>query len=805
MPAREGRTVTALGIPGVQAPAHTPIALRPYQQDIVTAIHEGLRSGGTGQIRMACGSGKTIVGQRAAEQLLPAGGTVAVLVPSLALIAQTLAAWVQHTEQHLDVLAVCADETVADAVVHVKDLPVPVTTSPQDIAAWLRRPTPGMRLVLCTHLSAPRLADAVIATGALDLAILDEAHHFAGRIDQATRRILRPERLPAARRLFMTATPREDLRPHRTDTDDGAGPVVGMEDETVFGPVLGDYPFARGIAEGYLKDYRIAVIGVRDRDARALMTEPGVEYVDTPGGPSLQTVVAQAALGRARQQFGIRRALTFHPRVEAAAEFSRTLAATLAQAAAGEQHDLYAAHVHGEMEQRLRQRIVGRLRDVPGSWSVISNARCLGEGVDIPAVDAVLFAHPKKSAVDISQAVGRALRRHPHTPGPATIIVPLVVPEEDGEIGDLEPGDYATLWQVVRALRAHDEALGGALDARRGDYGNSDPVLPGKITVMLPPGTSRTFLTDLKLMLVRQTTSIWWEGYDRAARFYAEHGHLRIPRSHPDGTGAWLSHQRHQRSTGRLPAERVTLLDEIGMEWSIDIAAERRAEGLAQARRFHAETGSLDVPQTYVTADGYGLGAYLVYQRAAFAAGKLPPDHVAALNQLGMIWSRSDRWRGYFRKAKAFFDREGHLSAPAGHREDGLHLCVWLTSQRRRYRNGAMPREEIELLEAIGMDWAPKDGPPKRVRKTWPDGARERLLNLLRAGATMRVACETAGVTTKQVAAYARAHPDWSGALDAATMAGRDPSLEHGTHRTYRYHECRCPECRSCHAASKTG
>lgn len=784
----------------------TTLPLRPYQQDIVAAVHDTLSDGGIGQIRMACGSGKTIVGQRSAERLLREGGTVAVFAPSLALIAQTLTAWGRHSEQELDALAVCGDDTVTDNAIRAEDLPVPVTTNATEIAAWLSRPrSTGIRLVLCTYLSAPRLADAVIATNPLDLAIFDEAHHLAGRVDYATRQILHPDRLPTVRRLFMTATPREELRLRPSNVESGTVQMVGMDDHTVFGPVLGDYPFARGIAEGYLEDYRIAVIGIKDSQARALLAEKGVEYVDALGAPSLQTIVAQAALGRAREQFGIQRVLTFHPRVDAAAEFSRTLAANLTHSMPGEQDGLYAAHVHGEMDQRLRERILDRLRDTGGGWTVLSNARCLGEGVDVPAVDAVLFAHPKKSAVDIAQAVGRALRRDPQVAGPATIIVPLVVPDEDGEIGDLEPGDYSTLWQVVRALRSHDEALGAALDTQRCHDSSINPNLPEKITVTLPPGASRRFLVDLKLLLVRQTTSIWWEGYDKATRFYSEHGHLRIPRSHPDGSGAWVANQRSKRRQGLLPAQHIALLEKVGIDWYIDFAEERRAEGLAHARRFYAEHGHLRVPQDHVTAhDRYGLGEFMKYQRTAFAMGILPPDHVAALDSMGMTWSRLDRWSKNFLTAKTFYEREGHLRAPANHRENGLHLVQWLTSQRRRYQRGTITHTEIEMLEGIGMDWDPKSVTPKRVRRPWPDRAPDRLLQLLRDGASMHDACDRIGVTNKQVAAYTRAHPNWNADLNEALMAGRDPDLNHGTYRAYRYDKCRCPECRSAAKATKS-
>lgn len=693
-----------------------PLTLRPYQQEMVAAVYDGLRDGGSGQIRMACGSGKTVVGQRAVEQLLPAGGTVAVLVPSLALIAQTLAAWRQNTEQELDVLAVCADDTVADAGVHTGDFPVPVTTSETVIASWLRRPAQGgMRLVLCTHISARRLAPAVRSTAPLDLVILDEAHRFAGRADYVTREILQPGVLPARRRLPMTATPREDLRLHQENTQGGSAPLVGMDDTGVFGPVLGDYPFARGIAEGYLEDYRIAVIGVRDSEARALLAEQAVDYVDAPGGPSLRTVVAQAALARARQQFGIRSVLTFHPRIEAAAEFSRTLHAALDRTAPGERNSLYAAHVHGKMDHRLRERIIARLRDVRDGWTVISNARCLGEGVDVPAVDGVLFAHPKESAVDISQAVGRALRRSPHNPGPATIIVPLVVPDEDGEIGDLEPGDYTTLWHVVRALRAHDEALGTALDATRRHDSTSTPDLPSKITVILPPGTSSSFLPGLKLLLVKQTTSSWWAGYHEAERYSQHHGHLLVPSLYrtEEGfrLGGWIAQARYRQRRGLLSAERIARLNGLGMDWEPGASAFART--LASAATFREQHGHLRVPQAYDTPDGEHLSSWINKQRGRRRKGKLPAVQEAALTALGMEWDPDrvqEAWDTGQAAVRAYHALHGHLDVPRGYiTPDGHRLGHWLKTQRTKHRKGILDPAQAAALNELGMLWDPDE------------------------------------------------------------------------------------------------
>ncbi|WP_405594618.1 Helicase associated domain protein [Streptomyces sp. NBC_01092] len=680
------------------------VPLRPYQRQIIDSVVAGLRSGGPGQIHMACGSGKTLVGQRAAEELLPHGGTVAVLVPSLALVAQTLNAWRRRSALPLDVLAVCSDDSVADSLVHVADLPVPVSTHPGQITQWLSGPSEDgcLRLVLCTYVSGPRLAEAVRATRPLDLVIADEAHHLAGRADSPTRQIRNPQVLPASRRLYMTATPKVDIR---TDVVD----APGMDDTGLFGPVLDAYPFARGIAEGYLEDYRIAVIGVPDREARELLANQDTEYLEEAGAPSLQTVVSQAALARARQQFGVRRMLTFHPRIEAAAEFTRTLNRSVQRIAPGEDQHLAAAYVHGGMDHATRDSIVRKLEQPGDGWVVVSNARCLGEGVDLPSVDAILFAHPKRSAVDISQAVGRALRRDPDAPGPATIIVPLIVPDDDREIGDLDPGDFKTLWQVVRALRAHDETLGAALDATRQTASSHNLSLPSKITMMLPPGLNAdALLAQMRLLLVRQTTSPWWDGYQGAVRYREEHGHLHVPANYQSANGhrlgAWIARRRWERRRGFLSAERVGQLTELGIDWNPGSTAfAARLDALTQ---FHNQHRHVRVSPK----QDRNLHQWLVKLRGM--RDKLDANRIVALDALGMVWYTDlpdERWTAGIAAAGRYYAARGNLAAPRSYRDGEFRLGDWLNTQRYQYRKGELLPQRVVQLEALGMVWEPEE------------------------------------------------------------------------------------------------
>ncbi|MEU3877654.1 Helicase associated domain protein [Streptomyces sp. NPDC029704] len=687
------------------------IVLRPYQEEAVTAIAQGLRAGGMGQLHAACGSGKTLMSVMAATRLVPGDGLLVVFAPSLALIAQSIRQW--RALSRVDaVLAVCSDDTVADAPAHLGDIPAQVSTDPGEIAAWLRTAR-GRRLVVATYRSAPRLAEALRETDiTVDLAVYDEAHHLSGRIDQPGRRMPETAFLPAVRRQYMTATPRIEHGVARSGT------WLSMDDTSVFGPVLYSYPFSRGIAEGYLEDYRVFIVGIRASEARALLDDPDHEYVEGPGAPSLQTLVAQAALVRAAEKYGTRRALTFHYRIEHAQEFARTLP-RLSRRLAPDLPVPRAAHVHGDMDHAVRDQILDALRHPPaGGWSVVANSRCLGEGVDIPAIDAILFAHPKNSAVDIVQAVGRALRPHPDTPGPSTIIIPLVVPEEDGELGDLEPRDYATLWHVIRALRAHDEPLGVSLDTARTALNEGHPRLPAKITVELPPGTAQDILNQVTLMAVRQTTSPWWEGYAAALKYRAEHGHLNVPLRHRTAEGfhlgQWLVKQRQFHRKGWLADDRITALEKASIVW--DPSEARWTAAYESAARWHAEHGHLDIPQSEAGDGNDMLGQWIVRQRQHRRAGRLSEERIRRLDDLGMIWEHRDQaWQKNLDTLAAYRKEFGDTLVPQRYEYNGIRLGAFVSQMRAKYTAGKLSAQRISDLERVGMAWSDEHGLRKRA------------------------------------------------------------------------------------------
>ncbi|MGX1727968.1 Helicase associated domain protein [Streptomyces diastaticus] len=676
------------------------LALRPYQRDAVEAIAAGLGDGGRGQLHAACGSGKTIMGLAASLKLLPGPATFVVAAPSLSLLAQTITVWREHAG--LDaVLAVCSDETVTDDSLHAEDIPADVTTRQEVITSWLGR-SQGRRLIVTTYHSARHVGDALLAARCTaDLLLLDEAHHLTGDPADSTRRGLSDVTFPARRRLFMTATPRIDA-----GRADRSG-LLTMSDTAVFGPVLYEYTWARAIREGYLEDYRVVVMGVTQAEIYDLLRDTDRFHVTGPGAPDIKLIAAQAVIAKAVSQFGLRRVLAFCPRVETAREFTRTLKGTLARLPREDlPGSVHAEWVSGEMTHAQRDRVLDTLREPPADWTVVANVRCLSEGVDVPAVDAVAFTSPKSSQVDIMQAVGRALRRDKTGTGTATIIVPIVVPDSTEAISDLEPGDFNTLWHILRALRAHDEALGIELDATRASVETGEPPLPNKVTVELPPGAAHTVLAQIKALVVKQTTSSWWTGYGYAHRFYEQHGDVAMPSTYvtDDGfkLGTWIANARQQWRKGWLRPDRVAALERIGMV--LDTTAIPWRRFLGELEQFRAVHGHLKVPQAYVSPSGYALGSKVNVTRQH----KSLPEWVrSALDDLGMVWNSAHAtWQELVDECLVYREHHGHLDVPRPYTTpEGYRLGERLYSKAKKARKGELDPAELKTLEELG--WSP--------------------------------------------------------------------------------------------------
>jgi superfamily II DNA or RNA helicase len=802
------------------------ISERYYQVEAVQAIVAGLADGGRGQLRSACGTGKTVMAQCSAVMLCPPGGVVVVVAPSIYLVGQTLREWARSDVEHRG-LAVCSDGTVLDGktppatgkeadiqgtgeiigegvgdgvetdalMIEVGELDAPVTTCPEDVAAWLAEPlTTGLRLIVGTHLSANVIGDGLRRANIVaDVLVIDEAHRTAGEAAKHTALVHDDFRLPARRRLYCTATPR--VVGH---TERGRGRrrsfskrTIGMDDEEIFGPVLYRYPFSQAIADGYLDDYRLVVMGVTRQEVRRYLAELPRDATAAGFPTSLHTAMVQTVLAKAAQKYSLRRVLTFCRRLNEAADFARTMPATLGRLPADMRPDrpLTAAHVHGGMTHAERDQRLGLLVQPPrDGWTVVTNVRCLGEGVDVPAIDSVAFTHPKQSINEIIQAIGRALRRDPGGSGVATILVPILLPDDPEELEDTDVADYRLLWQVVRALRAHDDVFGVAidrLDLQRSERYQYEAQPLEHVLIDLPPDyDDGRFLHHITARIITSARHTWWDGYAELRRFHAEHGHTTFPRDHvvtTDGgdtfrLGAWAHRTRVAYRHGTLTDGQVEALDELRFDLAFD--AVEWANGLHAATAFRAEHGHLE-PVRAARINGVDLHTWLAKQRDLAADNDLPAERKAALDALDMRWHlRPVSFAEHVEALTRYHQRHGHIDiAPDPGSEEG-YLGSWLVSVRIKHKRRLLTAEEIAALDALGMRWqrrpTPASAPATTPASTPPSTPPSTVLSTVLSTVPSTRAAKMAAATTTASHVDSRVDP----AGDAAGDSAGDAAVE---------------------------
>ena len=573
------------------------------------------------------------------------------LVPSLSLLGQTLREWVGNAAAPFETLPVCSDDTVRQAesdalVASTLDLGFPSTTDPAAVRAFVAQR--GPRVVFATYQSSPVIAAALQGTNlSFDLVIADEAHRCAGKVKGAFATVLDNAKIPARRRIFLTATPRvytaRVVQEAREDDLD----VASMDDEAVFGPVCYRLTFADAITQDLLSGYRVVIVGIDDPRYRAYATKGRLVTLDGQTQTDARTVAAHIGLAKAMQTYDLTRVISFHGRVKGAAAFAKALPAVIEWMPSRERPSgrVWAEAVSGAMSSGDRSTRLERLRAVTdGERGMLSNARCLGEGVDVPTLDGIAFIDPKQSQVDIVQAVGRAMRKSPGKTL-ATIVIPVFVDgDADGEAA-LEKSAYQGIASVLRALRDHDAVLADELDAARRDLGarpTSRVKIPSKVVLDLPLRLDTAFSAAIQARLIRLTTSGWEEGYGHLTTYVQAEGDAQVPKSYrtPEGyrLGNWVGVQRTTKDSMSVERrERLEALD--GWVWDTKDAAWE--EGFGHLTTYVQAEGDAQVPKSYRTPEGYGLGQWVSGQRGG--KDTMSAERRQRLEALtGWVWNTMD-------------------------------------------------------------------------------------------------------------------------------------------------------------------
>ena len=378
---------------------------RDYQIEALDAICGTLETHDRATAVMACGTGKTLLALWVTERLKPK--TVLVLVPSLTLLQQTLDEWSRNNSwgRSFSYLCVCSDPSVAhgnsnDSIeLHAMDVEFSVDTDPIQVRRFLERDTHHVKVVFSTYQSSNVVIEGCNGLPSFDIAIFDEAHKTTGPKDGLFSRCLSDANIKISKRLFLTATPRHyDIR-HRNE--EGEFKVVSMDDVSLYGPRAYTLTFGQAANQGIICNYKVVISLVDGRDLSKYALENGITIVegDLIGA---KWVANQIAIERAIQRTGAVRAITFHNRVSSAVDFASDTNRGIIQFLP----EFKTFHVSGSQKSSERKQIIKSFREA--KKAIISNARCLTEGIDIPAVDMVAFIDPRQSRVDIAQATGRA-------------------------------------------------------------------------------------------------------------------------------------------------------------------------------------------------------------------------------------------------------------------------------------------------------------------------------------------------------------------------------------------------------------
>ncbi|WP_208442164.1 DEAD/DEAH box helicase [Bartonella raoultii] len=468
--------------------------LLDHQKEALEKVCEGLQEADRGKLIMACGTGKTFTSLKIAEQIAGKGKRVLFLVPSLALMSQTIREWTIDTEVPLRSFAVCSDTQVGkrrkskhddESGLDASDLVLPATTDAKELARKANKTSLDvMTVVFSTYHSIQVISDAQkeYDLPEFDLIICDEAHRTTGVVlgtDKHESEFIKVHDnsiILGKKRLYMTATPKIFADHAKKQAHEMNGILASMDDEALYGKELYTYTFSKAVNNELLVPYKIIVLGVNEEEVsesiQHLMTDENYELTLDD---KTKIIGCYQALSKIDLKIDLsddpnpmRRALAFCKDIKTSERIRDTFNSQEIQKELSNLHKLYKdtpplqctfSHIDGTQSAKKRNEALDWLKEDAGenTCRVLSNVRCLSEGVDVPALDAIMFLHPRKSQVDVIQAVGRIMRRAKGKKR-GYIILPVGIPAGISAEEALKYNKrYSVVWQVINALLSHDE------------------------------------------------------------------------------------------------------------------------------------------------------------------------------------------------------------------------------------------------------------------------------------------------------------------------------------------------------------
>lgn len=499
---------------------------RPHQIQALEKTKSGFQSADRGKLIMACGTGKTYTSLCIAEDRTDHKGLVLFLVPSIALLGQTLREWTSDSKHPIRPICVCSDSRISKSysknedldVFKTIDLALPATTDAVEVSRQMRselqKKGEGMTVVFSTYQSIDVVIEAqkilrkerTDDLGVFDLIICDEAHRTTGvtvkgEESSSFTKVHDAALLEAKKRLYMTATPRlyDESSKQKAQEDDAI--LCSMDDEDLYGEEFYRIGFGQAVEDGLLSDYKVLILTLNEKDVpmgiqnmvasreTEIQSDDAAKLIGCINALSKRIVGDDGSI-KATDPLPMKKAVAFCSNIAVSKRITETF-----NTAGGAYIQEYAAlpdkgmvkvssqHIDGAMNAPQRDELMSWLRSDStheNECRILTNVRCLSEGVDVPSLDAVMFLSPRNSQVDVVQSVGRVMRRSPGKKY-GYIIIPIVIPANVAPERALEDNErFKVVWTVLNALRAHDDRFNATVNKIELNRGRPDNILVGR-------------------------------------------------------------------------------------------------------------------------------------------------------------------------------------------------------------------------------------------------------------------------------------------------------------------------------------
>ncbi len=498
--------------------------LKEHQVKALNLTHEHFKANERGKLIMACGTGKTFTSLKIAEKETNGKGFVLFLVPSIALLGQTLREWSAFADEPINAICICSDPEITRTrsrnedvdTTSIVDLALPASTNVNDILnqfSFIRNDKkPGMTVVFSTYQSIEVISKAqdnletVYGEDSIfDLIICDEAHRTTGvtianEDESAFTKVHNNDFIKAKKRLYMTATPRLYDDSSKSKAAQNEAILCSMDDVALYGEEIYRIGFGEAVESNLLTDYKVLILTLNENDI-----PPAVQKMIADEESEINTDDASKLIGcinaLSKQILGdeglikdsdpepMRRAVAFCSNIKVSKTITNTFNTateayidSLPAEKGAKMVSMSSQHIDGSMSAPQRDDLLGWLKSETedNECRVLTNVRCLSEGVDVPSLDAVLFLSARNSQVDVVQSVGRVMRLAPGKKY-GYIIIPVVVPsdiEADKALDDNER--FKVVWSVLNALRAHDDRFNATVNKIELNKNKPSQILVGR-------------------------------------------------------------------------------------------------------------------------------------------------------------------------------------------------------------------------------------------------------------------------------------------------------------------------------------